>query len=95
MRGNVVSSEYPSVIRYVLGNNVGPVSLALSIKRHAFLSHNSAMWIHGLAGDEKHIYINVEQSKTPPPSSALTQESIDRAFRNEQRRSKLVYKYDV
>lgn len=90
----LASSDYPSIIRYVWGKNVAPVSVALSIKRGAFLSHSSAMWIHGLGGDKNHIHINVEQSKKPPSRSVLTQESIDQAFRNKQRRSRLAYKYD-
>jgi hypothetical protein len=90
----LVSSDYPLVVRYVWGKTVASVSVALSIKRHAFLSHSSAMWIHGIGGDENRIYINVEQSKKPRTHSALTQESIDRAFRNKQRRSRLVYKYN-
>jgi hypothetical protein len=51
------------------------------------------MWIHRLGGDERHIFVNSEQSEKPPNRSVLTQESIDRAFHNEQRRSKLVYRY--
>jgi predicted transcriptional regulator of viral defense system len=49
------------------------------------------MWIHGIGGDERHIFVNSEQSEKPPNRNKLTQDSIDRAFRNEQRVSKLIY----
>jgi|ERR1700676_700151 len=89
----LASSDYPPLIRYVWDKKATPVSLALSIKRNAFVSHGSAMWVHGIGGDENLIFINVEQSKKPPNRSVLTQEGIDRAFRSEQRQSRLVYKY--
>jgi hypothetical protein len=90
---SLTSSEYPPLLRYVWGTDVAPVLLALSIKPNAFCSHGSAMWIHGLGGDEDHIYVNSEQSEKPPNRSTLAQDAIDRAFRSEQRKSKLVYKY--
>ena len=88
------SSKYALLARYVWGKNVAPVLVALSAKPKAFCSHGSAMWIHKLGGDERHIFVNSEQSEKPPNRGVLTQEGIDRAFRNEQRRSKLVYSYE-
>lgn len=88
----LASADYPSLIRYAWSDPV-PVLVALSIKRAGFLSHASAMWIHGIGDDENPIYVNVEQSPKPPSRKLLTQESIDRAFRSEQRQSRLIYKY--
>ncbi len=51
------------------------------------------MWVHGLSEDHNHIFINKEQSEKPRNSGQLSQEAIDRAFQNQQRRSKLTYKY--
>jgi len=51
------------------------------------------MWIHGLNENHKNIFINNEQSPKPKSSSYLSQEGIDRAFQNQQRYSKLFYKY--
>ncbi|PYT96539.1 MAG: hypothetical protein DMG38_23795 [Acidobacteria bacterium] len=51
------------------------------------------MWIHGLSEDHTSIFINKEQSEKPKNSGQLSQEAIDRAFQNQQRRSKLAYKY--
>lgn len=87
------SKEYAPLSRYTWGSNVAPVLVALSIKPKAFCSHGSAMWVHGLGGDEHHIFVNIEQSEKTPKRNALSQEAIDRAFHNEQRRSKLVYAY--
>ena len=87
------SPDYPEISRYVWGANIAPVLLALSIKPRAFCSHGSAMWIHGLGGTERPIYVNSEQSEKPANRNKLTQEAIDRAFLREQRKSKLVYKY--
>jgi len=91
---SLTSTEYAPLLRYVWGQNVAPVLVALSAKPKAFCSHESAMWIHRLGGDERHIFVNSEQSEKPPNPGVLTQEGIDRAFRNEQRRSKLVYSYE-
>lgn len=87
------SKHYTSIVRYVWGDGISPISLALSIKRDAFCCHGSAMRIHGLGGDAENIFVNSEQSEKAPNRGSLTQEAIHRAFRNEQRRSKLIYTY--
>jgi len=92
-RVTLKSDDYPPLLRYVWGRKISPVLLALSIKRHAYCSHASAMWIHGLGGNERKVFVNSEQSEKPPNRGALTQEAIDRAFRNEQRQSRLAYTY--
>ncbi len=87
------SPSYSPLLRYTWGNDASPLSIASSIKDGAFFSHASAMWIHGLNEDDKNIFINKEQSEKPPNSSTLSQDAIHRAFRNQQRHSKLRYKY--
>ncbi len=90
----VRSHHYSSLRRYSWEGKASPISVAISIKKDdAFFSHGSAMWIHGLRADYKNIFLNKEQSEKRRNSSQLTQEGIDRAFRNQQRYSKLVYKY--
>jgi hypothetical protein len=88
-----LTSRYRPLLRYVWGTKVSLISIALSIKRGAFCSRGTAMWIHGLGGDEHHIYVNREQSEKPRNSGVLMQDAIDRAFRNEQRRTKLIYQH--
>jgi hypothetical protein len=87
------SPDYPTLLRYTWGNNASPVSVAVSIKNGAFFSHASAMWIHGLNRDHKDIFVNKEQSEKRPNPGRLSQEAIHRAFKSQQRRSRLVYKY--
>lgn len=87
------SPNYSSLLRYGWGANISPISIAVSIKDDAFFSHGSAMWIHGLGQDEKNIFINSEQSEKPRNFGRLTQDAIHRAFQNQQRRSKRIYKY--
>ena len=89
------SPHYSSLLRYTAHNDVSPIAVALSImKKDAFFSHASAMWIHGLAKNHRNIFVNKEQSEKKIGSSPLSQEAIHRAFRNKQRRSKLFYKYE-
>ncbi len=88
------SRHYSSLILYSWEGKASPLSVALRIKKDsAFFSHGSAMWIHGLNENHKNIFINNEQSPKPKPSSSLSQEGINRAFQNQQRYSKLFYKY--
>jgi hypothetical protein len=88
------SRHYSSPILYSWEGKASPMSVALRIKKDsAFFSHESAMWIHGLNENHNNIFINNEQSPKPKSSSYLSQEGIDRAFQNQQRYSKLFYKY--
>jgi hypothetical protein len=87
------SPNYSSLLRYRWGTNISPISIAVSVKDDAFFYHGSAMWIHGLGQDEKNIFINSEQSEKPRNFGRPTQDAIHRAFQNQQRRSKRIYKY--
>jgi hypothetical protein len=76
-----------AVIRYVWGE-ASPYQLALSLKRGAFLSHGTAVFLHALTNQlPKVIYVNQEQSAKPRPTGSLTQQGIDRAFAGQQRQS--------
>jgi hypothetical protein len=89
------SPHYSSLLRYTGQTNVSPFSVAISImKKDAFFSHASAMWIHGIGEDHRNIFLNKEQSEKAPNSDPLSQEAIHRAFRNKQRRSRLFYKFE-
>jgi hypothetical protein len=85
------SGDYPAIIRYTWGNNVSPFLIALSTRRQSYFSHASAMWTHGLGGSCHELYVNHEQGEKPPNDGLLTQEGIDRAFRNQPRHTKLIY----
>ena len=76
----------------------GPVSmyaLGVSMRPGAYLSHASAVFLHGLSDQiPKTIYVNKEQSVKPPPSGELTQPGLDRAFAGAQRASTYVFQYE-
>ena len=85
------SPDYDSLVRYIWGDHISPLALALSIRKSAYLSHGSALWVHGLGGEERHIFVNTEQSDKEAGDSGLTQEAIHRTFQNQPRQSRLVY----
>jgi predicted transcriptional regulator of viral defense system len=86
---------YPGATRYVWGQ-VEPYSVALSLRPGTYLSHFSAIAVHGLTNQvPKVIYVNKEQSPKPKPSGGLSQEGLDRAFRNAPRTSKYIFHLDI
>jgi predicted transcriptional regulator of viral defense system len=88
------SPHYTSIRRFSWTGEASPIAMAISIMNEkTFFSHASAMWIHGLSDDQTHIFLNNEQSEKRPNTGQLSQEAIDRTFKNQQRRSKLIYKY--
>jgi predicted transcriptional regulator of viral defense system len=89
------SKKYGLEATRYLRPTASPYEIAVSLKAHAYLSHGTAMILHGLTNKQadKVIYINAEQSEKPAPIQDPTQETIDRAFSNRQRYSKLIYSY--
>ncbi len=88
--------KYPNArafTRYVWGE-VSAFSIGVSMRKGAYLSHGTAVFLHGLNDQipRRQIYVNLEQSPKPEPDpDSLTQESLDRAFRGKQRQSTLTY----
>ena len=82
-----------STVRYVW-KQASPYEIALSLKRKAYLSHATALFLHGLNDQiPSRIFVNAEQS--PKSSSGtLTQEGIHRAFANKQRESNFAFRFD-
>jgi hypothetical protein len=70
-----------------------PYEIALSMKKNSYLSHGTAVFLHGLTQQiPARIYVNSEQS--PKKSSGnLTQEGINRAFAGKQRESQFVFRF--
>ena len=90
----VVSESYRSAMRYIWGK-ASPFAVAVSLRPDAYLSHGSAVFLHGLTDQiPKIIYINKEQSVKPRSTSAVVQENLDRAFSGQQRRSKYSFTYE-
>lgn len=94
LRHVVLSSErYSSIERYTWGE-VSSYLLGLSLKRNSYLSHGTAVFLHGLTEQiPKVIFVNHEQSPKPQ-TGGLTQQSLDRAYANKQRRSSFVFRQD-
>ncbi|WP_321471263.1 hypothetical protein [uncultured Paludibaculum sp.] len=91
----LVAENYPEAketVRYVWGE-ASPYSLALSLKRNAYLCHGTAVFLHSLTEQlPRTIYVNAEQSEKPRGGS-LSQEGIRRAFAGKQRRSNFSIRY--
>jgi len=84
------SVDYGNQTRYVWGNP-SIHAIALSLKSKSYLSHQTALILHGLIdGPAERVYVNREQSPKPK-GSGLSQESLTKAFANKQRESKLTY----
>jgi len=82
------------VTRYVWGQ-VSPYAIALSLAPNAYLSHGSAVFLHGLTEQiPATIYVNQEQSEKPKPEGNLTQETVRLAFSRPQRQSNYAYRLD-
>jgi predicted transcriptional regulator of viral defense system len=74
------STRYPSFRRYLL-QGVTAFEVALSLRGGSYLSHASAVFLHGLTEQlPLRIYVNREQAAKPEPEGVLTQESLTRAF---------------
>jgi predicted transcriptional regulator of viral defense system len=90
----VASEHYRSATRYIWGK-ASPFAVALSLRSSAYLSHGTAVFLHGLTDQiPKTIYVNKEQSIKPRSSSPLTPETLARAFSGQQRRSVYTLNYD-
>ncbi len=85
------SVKYSPIVRYVRGNP-SPYAFALSLRKESFLSHQSALELHGLAPSSTTIYVNQEQSPKPAPEE-MAQGSINLAFKTAQRRSNYAFDY--
>lgn len=85
--------EYKTFARYVWGN-ASPLETSLSLRRGSYLTHASAVFLHGLTNQlPRTVYANKEQ--TPKPSGgSLTQEGINRAFANNPRTSNYIFEYN-
>jgi hypothetical protein len=87
-------ASYKPFVRYVRPG-VTASQVALSIRPGSYFSHGTAAYLHKLtAKPSETIYVNKEQSPKPEYSTELTQEGIDRAFRNPARASNYIYTFD-
>lgn len=80
--------------RYIW-DEASPYEMALSLRKGSYLSHASAVFLHGLTQQiPRTIYVNKEQTPKPASAGHLTQAGIDRAFRNTPRTSNYVFLHE-
>jgi len=90
-RGKLTRLEIPLraqvLVRYTWGE-ASTFAVAVSVRPHAYLSHGSAVFLHGLTEQiPRTIYVNKEQSQKTRSSLPLAQHSLDLAFSRAQRKS--------
>jgi predicted transcriptional regulator of viral defense system len=74
------SPKYPGFIRYTLPK-ASRFEVALSLRRGSYLSHGSAMFLHGLTDQvPQRIYVNREQSPKVVSEGEITQDGVKKAF---------------
>lgn len=80
--------------RYAWGQPTA-YELALSLQPRGYLSHATAVALHGLTDlVPKTLYLNVEQSPKRPTTGSMSQKGIDQAFARAQRQSNMAYNYE-
>jgi len=88
------SDDYKAQTRYLWGTP-SPYQVALSLGKNAYLSHGTAVLLHGLTDLlPKTIYVNDEQSPKGEGKGTLSQDRLDMAFSRQQRRSKYIFKWE-
>jgi predicted transcriptional regulator of viral defense system len=81
-------------VRYIWGD-VPLYEILMHLKKDGYLSHFTAVHLHGLTDQiPKTIYLNVEQKPPKNRSRNLDQESINKAFKRKVRVSKNFAKFD-
>jgi predicted transcriptional regulator of viral defense system len=86
----LASERYGRLLRYAW-RDVSSFQVGLSIGKGAYLSHGTAVYLHGLTDQNpKTVYVNREQSPKPR-SRSMTQEAINRSFSGRQRKSNYIF----
>src|ERR1700726_1394366 len=86
------SEQYGDESRYVW-RQASEYEIALSLRRNSYLTHATAIFLHGLNNQiPATVYVNHEQS-AKPRRGTLTQEGINRAFKSPQRQSNYIFEY--
>jgi len=86
----ITSAVYGRKTRYALGK-VSFLQLASSFYKGSYLSHGTALQLHGLASFDQ-VLVNHEQSPKHS-TSRLSQSGLDRAFKSQQRQSSYIFRY--
>ncbi len=94
LRFELRSKQYRSTTRFRIGD-VSPIQIASSLRPRGYLSHATAVFLHGLTDEAPAThYVNVEQTPKPAPSGDLVQHTLTLAFSRPQRVSNYVFTHD-
>lgn len=87
------SDRYGALSRFAWPG-ASPFEIALATRKGSYLSHASAIYLHGFTDQlPRTIYVNKEQS--PKPSGGeLSQDGLDRAFSRPQRTTQFIFAWD-
>lgn len=89
------SKRYSNQKRYVWGE-ASPFEVALSIRPGGYLSHGTAVFLHGLSEQiPKLIYVNKEQSAKNRPKTGLSQDRLRFALSRKQRESQYILDWEA
>jgi len=82
--------------RFVTGD-VSPAEIALSLRDNSYLTHYTALFLHGLTINiPKTVYSNLEQTPKPASSAAaMTQDTIDLAFSRPMRTTNNIAEFEL
>lgn len=90
----IQSGDDKEIFRYFWREEPSVFEVAQSIHKGAYLSHGTAVFLHGLTDLVPFtIYVNKEQSQKAPFEGKLSQEDIDQSFKGKQRASGQIFKY--
>ena len=95
----VRKSDGKDVIRLIPRSQpVSPYAIALSLSTHAYVSHYSALYLHGLTLNvPKPIYVKSRRTKAKNPPrepGSLTQAQLDSSFSLPARATRNIYTFD-
>lgn len=90
---DLVSKDYTGFRRFAW-ESASSFEIALSLRKGAFLSHGSAVFVHGLNDQLPQIvYVNKEQTPKTRRGESLSQARIDTAFARPQRQAKYLVEW--
>lgn len=90
----LANENYGRTVGRYIWREASNYEIATSIRHSAYLSHGTAVFLHGLTEQiPRTIYVNKEQSEKPRPEGGLTQEGLQTAFSRPQRVSNNTFRY--
>lgn len=83
------SKRYEPITRYIRGV-LSSYELAISLRRDSYISHASALVLHGIQPATDRVYVNQEQ-KPKTSNGEITRKDLKNAFKSRQRQTRFVF----